>query len=122
MITKTNLINRLIQNQRLVLSFLAVIIFTPRLNNSDAFINVDGCIFWLGRSLKFYKALYRFDFSATHISDHPCVTLMILTGEAMLLAGLIKYNTLSLWFHKADLLFYAKMPIAVTTGLGILLL
>ena len=57
-------IYQILQSKRITMALLAVLIFAPRLLNLDAFLNVDGCAFWLARSLKFYKAL------ESHYSDH----------------------------------------------------
>lgn len=99
-----------------------MLIFTPRLLDLDTFLNVDGCAYWLGNSLSFYKALYRLDPSATFLLGTPGVTLMILSGGAMILGGLLKYGTLSIWAQKGSLVFFAKLPIVIVTGTGILFL
>ena len=111
-----------LQSRRIAMVFLAVLIFTPRLLNLDAFLNVDGCAFWLDRSLKFYKALYQLDPSATLLAGHPGVTLLILSGGGIILGGLLKYGTLSFWSQKGSLVFFAKLPIVIVTGTGILFL
>ena len=47
---------------------------------------------------------------------------MLLSGASMTLGALIKYGTLSPWEHLQELSFFAKLPLAIITGTGILYL
>lgn len=110
------------QSQHLPWCVLGLLVFAPRLLDLGAFLDIDGCAYWLARSLKFYKALYNHDPGSTLIAAHPGVTLMILSGASMILAGLAKFDTLHLLSHRAELFYFAKLPIAVVTGVGVILL
>jgi hypothetical protein len=84
------------------------------------FINFDGGSFWYERSLQFYKSISEGDFEGTFLSRHPGVTVMILSGGSIISATLIKYGTVHSWKHRNVLYPYAKLPVVLITGLGII--
>jgi dolichyl-phosphate-mannose--protein O-mannosyl transferase len=84
------------------------------------FINFDGGSFWYERSLQFYKSISEGDFEGTFLSQHPGVTVMILSGGSIISATLIKYGTVHSWKHRNELYPYAKLPVVLITGLGII--
>lgn len=101
---------------------LLVLLLVSRFMHVDQFVNVDGCAHWFGRSLEFYKEISRGDFEGTLISGHPGVTVMILSGFSIIAAGYAKFQTLSLTPYFQELLFWAKVPVAVSTAFAVLLL
>jgi hypothetical protein len=100
---------------------LASLIFVPRIVDLAAFINTDACYGWIGRSLRFYANLAAFNPAGTLQAGHPGVLVMLLSGAFMLLGSLIKYGSWSPWDHVKELLFYAKLPLALLTGFSIIL-
>jgi hypothetical protein len=112
------------KKQGLLIILLICMIFLPRFLNLSRFLNVDGCN-WFTRSIKFYAGLAHvedYGLKDTLQSRHPGVTLMILSGAYIIVGVLIKYGDLNVLGHKSELLFSAKAPIAIVTGLGIIFL
>lgn len=110
---------KLQQRQTVIVIFLLSLIFIPRLMHLSKFINFDGCTFWYNRSQQFYKSIYERDLEGTFLSRHPGVTVMILSGGSIILATLINYGTLHSWEHRSELYPYAKLPVVLITGFGI---
>ncbi len=100
---------------------LLALVFVPRLLDLDRFINFDGATHWMARSTTFYSAIAKGEFAGTVKSSHPGVTVMIMTGASTMLGSLIKFGTPSPWGHFTELVFFAKLPLAVCSGLGLVL-
>jgi hypothetical protein len=95
------------------------LIFAPRLANLDGFINIDACLHWLWRSASFWDHLAAGSPWGTYLSGHPGVTIMLSTGAALRLGALLKFGTTNPWDHFRELMFFAKLPIALITGAGL---
>jgi hypothetical protein len=100
---------------------LGALIFLPRLLNLADFINIDACLHWEWRSAWFWDRFVGRTPHDTYLSAHPGVTIMLASGVATRIGALIEYGTWNPWDHFADLLFYAKLPIALITGCGVVL-
>jgi len=111
------------KKQGLIILFLILAVYLPRLLSLDVFLNIDGCSHWFSRSIKFYAGLAHVnghDFKDTLQSSHPGVTLMILSGLSIIVGALTKFGDLNVFGHKHELFLFAKLPIAIITGLGII--
>jgi Dolichyl-phosphate-mannose-protein mannosyltransferase len=115
-------IERIYRPYALAVLALSAAIFVPRLLDLDTFVNIDGCQFWFDRSLEFYRQIRLGNFAGTLIAGHPGVTVMSMTGLSLIVAGLVKFHSLSLYAHFGELLYWAKFPIALVSGSAILLL
>jgi hypothetical protein len=71
----------------LVVLGLFVLALAIRLPDLGASCNVDGILYWFGRTRKFWAALAAGKLDQTYYSPHPGVTLMWLSGASMKLLG-----------------------------------
>jgi hypothetical protein len=94
-------------------------IFVPRLADLDRFINIDACLHWLWRSTSFWDHLAAGSPWGTYLSDHPGVTIMLTTGASLRLGALLKFGAADPWNHFRELMFFAKLPVALITGVGL---
>lgn len=93
----------------IVLIFIFVLAFVPRILSLDAFMMADEQ-FWIKRSVNFLKAIISQDFAGTHITGHPGVITMWLGSTPIVFAKkILGYSALR------ELLFSARLPFVLTT-------
>jgi len=98
------------------------LIFAPRLANLDGYINIDACLHWLWRSTSFWDHLAAGSPWGTYLAAHPGVTIMLTTGASLRLGALMKFGTADPWNHFRELMFFAKLPVALITGTALVLI
>lgn len=103
----------ILAKETVVLIFIFLIAFIPRILSLDAFMMADEQL-WIKRSVIFLKALVGLDFKETLITGHPgVITMWLGSGPIVFAKKILHYSQLK------DLLFPAKLPFALATAAAI---